>query len=71
MRERFTEGAIFGEGNMLHLNEIWVVKVYVQILPSSPSSISGGLWCSDDSSPETPSLSAPAVGPLSSPISPT
>lgn len=61
------------KGNMLNLNEILVVKldICVQILPSSPSSISGGLWCSDDSIPWTPSLSAPAVVPPSSPISPT
>lgn len=37
-----------------------------KILPSSPSSISGGLWCSDDSSPGTLSLSGPVAGPLSS-----
>jgi len=40
-------------GNMLDLKEILVVKLdtCAIFLPSSPSSISGGLWCSDDSIP--------------------
>ncbi|OAD58058.1 hypothetical protein WN48_00858 [Eufriesea mexicana] len=43
----------------------------IRVLPSSPSSISGGLWCSDDSIPDTPSFSVPVVAPPSSPSSPT
>lgn len=56
--------------NMWDCHEIPVVNIW-KVLPSSPSSISGGLWCSDVSIPGTPSLSAPAVGPPSSPNNPT